>query len=302
MNRPSDEPRHESHAHATEEEVSEHSRLKSTVIYEVIEHEGEEELRRPLGALWWSGLAAGLSIGFSVLAEAYLHTFLPDASWRPAIENLGYSVGFLIVILGRQQLFTENTITAVVPVLSTPNRWHFLALIRLWSVVFVANIVGTVLFATFVAYGGAIDEEALDAARQLGVEILEAEWTSLFVRAILAGWLIAALVWIIPNSEGSKAFVIILLTYLIALNDLAHVIAGSVEVAIPLVEGTASLREAIFGFLVPVLLGNVVGGTVLFTLLTYGQVREELEEEEEIESEAVTAEREAKQRRRRSGG
>jgi formate/nitrite transporter FocA (FNT family) len=90
-------------------EAEERSSPSGAVVYQAISSEGEEELERPTSALMWSGLAAGMSMGFSFVAEALLRAHIPDASWRPLIVNFGYSVGFLIVVLGRQQLFTENT-------------------------------------------------------------------------------------------------------------------------------------------------------------------------------------------------
>ena len=99
------------------EEVSDLSTPRTPVIYEVVRRLGEEEMERPATSLWWSGVAAGLSISFSLLAQAILKTHLPDAAWTELISSLGYCVGFLIVILGRQQLFTESTITVVLPVL-----------------------------------------------------------------------------------------------------------------------------------------------------------------------------------------
>ena len=97
------------------ETVEERSRLPAPLIYEIVRRMGEEEMERPATSLWWSGVAAGLSISFSLLAQAVLRAHLPDTSWRPLLTSLGYPVGFLIVVLARQQLFTENTITPVLP-------------------------------------------------------------------------------------------------------------------------------------------------------------------------------------------
>ena len=98
--------------------VKEALRPRAALVYEIVRTEGEAELIRPFSALWWSGVAAGISIGFSFLSEAALAALLPASDWRPIIAKLGYAVGFLIVILGRQQLFTENVLTAVLPVIS----------------------------------------------------------------------------------------------------------------------------------------------------------------------------------------
>src|SRR5215207_8851999 len=98
-------------------EAEERSAPSGKVVYKAILKEGEGELARSSSALFWSGLAAGLSMGLSMIAEGLLHAHLPDAPWRPLVAKFGYSVGFLIVILGRQQLFTENTLTPVLPLL-----------------------------------------------------------------------------------------------------------------------------------------------------------------------------------------
>jgi formate/nitrite transporter FocA (FNT family) len=107
-----------------------------------IRYDGEEELNRPISALAWSGLAAGMSMGFSLVAEALFRTYLPDQPWRPLITSLGYPLGFLIVIIGRQQLFTENTLTAIIPLLARRNTATLLRVARLWTVVLVANPCG----------------------------------------------------------------------------------------------------------------------------------------------------------------
>jgi formate-nitrite transporter family protein len=119
---PSDTPRKaaESAQITTEEQedIEERSSPRAPVIYEIVRKHGEEEMTRPTVSLWWSGVAAGLSISFSLLAQALLQMHLPDEPWRPLVSCLGYSVGFLMVVLARQQLFTENTITVVLPVMA----------------------------------------------------------------------------------------------------------------------------------------------------------------------------------------
>ena len=92
------------------EDIEERSSPRTPVIYEIVRRLGEEEMVRPIVSLWWSGLAAGLSISFSLLAQAILQSRLPDVSWRPLVADLGYSVGFVMVVLSRQQLFTESTV------------------------------------------------------------------------------------------------------------------------------------------------------------------------------------------------
>ena len=126
--------------------------LPAHVVHEVVRGEGEHELERTAVSLLWSGLAAGLSMGFSFLVEAELQAALPHAPWTHLVAAFGYTVGFVIVVLGRQQLFTESTITAVLPVLTRRTLPMLGKLLRLWGLVLVANVVGTWGFASLLAF------------------------------------------------------------------------------------------------------------------------------------------------------
>lgn len=259
-----------------QEIVEDHTRLRAAHVYEIIRIEGEAELVRKPSALWWSGLAAGLSIGFSVIAEALLSANLPDQPWKPLVDNLGYSVGFLIVILGRQQLFTENTLTAVLPVIKRKKIRWLRAMLRLWLIVLSANVIGCIIFALTAAYSSMFTPEVHHAILEIGNHLMANTTTEMFVKAIAAGWLIAALVWILPSAEGAEFLIIVLITYLIALGDFTHIIAGSVEAFYLLAVGATSLNEVIFHFFLPTLCGNLIGGTALFAALSYAQVKEEI--------------------------
>jgi formate/nitrite transporter FocA (FNT family) len=258
------------------EDVEQRLRPRVPMLYEIIRKEGETELSRPLSGLWWSGIAAGLCIGFSMVSEGFLRGALPDVLWRPLIDNFGYSVGFLIVILGRQQLFTENTLTAVLPVMAVKSRANLVCMLRLWGVVLAANLVGAFLFALFCSKTGLFVPAVETAFREMAQHLTEIDPVDTFWRGIVAGWLIAVLVWMLPNSKGGEFMVIVLITYLIALGDFTHVIAGSVEAFWLLIDGGLSVGHVLGGFLLPTLLGNVVGGSVLFAMLSYVQVHDEI--------------------------
>ncbi|MCF1503352.1 formate/nitrite transporter family protein [Afifella sp. H1R] len=256
--------------------VEKRLRLSVPAIYEVVRQEGEEEMQRPTSSLWWSGIAAGLSIGFSLVAEAALRYHLPDAPWRPLIDNFGYCVGFLLVILARQQLFTENTIAPILPLAAEFTRKNVLCVLRLWSVVFVANMVGTLGVALFNAALPGTHPEVFQAMLEISQEMMDKSWFMMFVRAIGAGFLIAAIVWILPSASGSEFLVIVLFTYIIAIAEFTHIIAGSVEAFLLVAHGDISIFTMLWHFTVPVLIGNILGGTALFALLAYAQVKEEI--------------------------
>ncbi len=258
--------------------VEEAATLSPRLIFEAIRRNGEEELERPNRALWFSGIAAGILISFSVLGEALLRSKLPDAEWRYIVENLGYTFGFLLVILGRMQLFTENTITTVVPVLIDRSLETVGRLATLWGIVLVANVIGAFAVAIFLAQAPVLGPDIFQAMTDLSHHATGMPAWEGFARGIPAGVLIAALVWMLPTAKGSEVLLIVLFTWLIALGDFTHIVAGSVEMAFLMVQGDLGLGQALFGFFGPVLLGNVVGGTAIFTMLTWAQIQPEVEE------------------------
>ena len=179
---------------AEEESVERATKLAPKLIYEVIRRDGEEELTRPMSGIFWSGISAGLLISLSVLGEAIFRTYLPDASWSYLIENLGYSLGFLVVILGRMQLFTENTITTVLPVMADPCRRNYVATLRVWSVVLLANVIGAFAISALFVFTPAISPEIQPAIKSLSEHATGFEPSVAFFRAIPAGILVAAIV------------------------------------------------------------------------------------------------------------
>lgn len=257
------------------ETVEELARLRAPVIYRIISDEGRQELARPAASIWWSGLAAGMALGLSVVMKGLLHHYLPDTPWKPVLESFGYPVGFLIVVLGRLQLFTENTLTAILPILTQPSRKRFMQLTKLWGLVFVANVAGALIAAAFSTIPGMAGAEQLSAMLEISAESLDRSMLELFLKGVPAGFLIAAMVWMMPSSKGFEFWVVLLMTYLIALGGFTHVIAGTTEVGLLILNGQGGLA-LLPGFLLPAALGNLVGGTGLFAVLAYAQVKEEV--------------------------
>ena len=269
---PSDLTDHEEEAQAVEDVAH----LSPKLIFEAIRRSGEEELERPDRALWFSGIAAGILISFSVLGEALLRARLPDAEWRYVFENMGYTFGFLLVILGRMQLFTENTITTVAPALVERSRSCFQRTTQLWGIVLAANVIGAFLVATFFVYAPVLADDVAMAFQELSKHATGMSAGEGFMRGIPAGVLIAALVWMLPTAKGNEIGLIFLFTWLIALGDFTHIVAGSVEMAVLVWMGDITAATAIGGFFLPVLAGNIIGGTAIFALMAWGQVRDEL--------------------------
>ncbi len=257
---------------ATEQkEVKERTRPGAVVLHEAIREEGERELRRPNSALAWSGLASGLSMGFSLIAEGLIQASLPDEPWHPLLTKIGYTVGFFIVVLGHQQLFTENTLTAVLPLLNKRTAANLKRLLRLWVVVLVANLVGAFLIAWVLGHTDVFKPEVKHAFTDISLKSLEGGFWTHLLRGIFAGWLIALMVWLLPGAPSSEVVVIFFVTYLVGLGELVHIIIGSVYVFYIVTTGAVSWG-AYGQFMVPTLLGNIIGGVSLVAALNYGQV------------------------------
>lgn len=257
------------------QEAARRASLSVVVVHEAVREEGNRELQRPPMALAISGLAAGLSMGFSMLAEGLIHAYLPATVWRPLLENFGYSLGFLIVVLGRQQLFTENTLTVILPLLAHPQRAVLWKVLRLWTIVLIANLVGALIFAAIVAHSALFPAQIQRAFAEIARHSLRGGFGLTILRGIFAGWLIALMVWLLPASEGTRLHIIIILTYIVSLGGFAHIIAGSVDVLYLVNTGAVSWLTYLIGFMLPTLIGNIIGGVSLVAAINFAQVAAE---------------------------
>lgn len=246
-----------------EEEIIDRTAPPGEVVYAAVYAEGEHELQRKSLELALSGLAAGLSMGFSMVTEGLLRFYLPEAKWAPLVSKFGYAVGFLIVILGRQQLFTKNTVTVILPLLREKKVSVLGNVARLWIIVLLANLVGAFAFAAFVGHSHVFGPPVREVFTHMGQAAMKPAFWTLVTRGILAGWLIALMVWLLPFAESARTWVIIILAYVVGLADLPHVIAGNVETFFLVSIGAASFSKAIGSYLLPALLGNIVGGAAL---------------------------------------
>jgi formate/nitrite transporter FocA (FNT family) len=261
-----------------QKQAANNSTVGPLVIHEIVRAQGEKELERPFSSLAVSGLAAGLSIGFSFVAQAYLQAGLPEAPWARLVDSFGYSLGFLIVILGQQQLFTETTLTALIPTLTRRSVAAVLGTLRVWGIVLVANLVGTIIFGVISAQHGIFSPDAYAAMGKLSALTMAHPFGQTAITAGSAGWLIGLMIWLLPGAGPARSIIVILLTYVVALCQFPHVIAGSVEAAFGVASGQASVSDYLLRFLAPTLLGNTIGGTALVALLNHGSIAGELDQ------------------------
>ncbi|ELQ5982145.1 formate/nitrite transporter family protein [Cronobacter sakazakii] len=259
---------------------------RAMAIHEHIRQDGEKEMERDAMALFWSAIAAGLSMGASLLAKGIFHVHLEGIPGGFLLESLGYTFGFIIVIMARQQLFTENTVTAVLPVMQNPTGTNMLLLLRLWGVVLLGNIIGTGLAALAFEFMPIFDETTRDAFVTIGMEVMHNSPGEMFANAIISGWIIATMVWMFPSAGAAKIVVIILMTWLIALGNTTHIVVGTVEILYLVFNGTIHWSEFFWPFALPTLAGNIIGGTFIFALLSHAQIRNDMSNKKKSEEKA----------------
>lgn len=253
-------------------EAEDRTSVAVLVVHEAIRKDGDEELGRPVAALAWSGFAAGLSMGFSFLGQAVLANYLPQAKWAPLLTNFGYSFGFVMAIVGRQQLFTENTLTAIIPLLAKRNLSTLLAVLKLWAVVLAANLLGAGAFAWAIEKMPILKPEFTAPLMEVARNASSVTAESALLRGIFAGWLIAMVVWMNAATDSSRISIIIIFTYLIGLAGLTHIVAGTVEVMYLVANGNKTWLDVIGNYMLPTLAGNILGGVALVSALNHAQV------------------------------
>jgi formate/nitrite transporter FocA (FNT family) len=244
------------------------------VVHATIARAGEHELQRPARSLLWSGVAAGFAIMASVSLSGALHA---RGGGGELVTALGYPIGFLIAVMGRLQLFTEQTVVAIIPLARAPSVATAIRVARLWALVLTGNLAGTCAAAALVVLGHVQPPDVLHGMLAVSAKLQEGTAGELFAHAIPAGFTMAAIAWVLSAERRHSFWVIAAFTYAISASGWAHVVAGSAEAFLLLWSGTESLGWFVGHFFLPVLAGNVVGGTGLFALLAHAQVADEIE-------------------------
>jgi formate/nitrite transporter FocA (FNT family) len=252
------------------------TRLSALEIHENIRAPAVEELERPASSLLFSSLAAGMLIGFSFLASGFVSYYAPEP-YKHAFASMAYPVGFMFVIMGRSELFTENTLEPVIPLLHKRDGKTLRQMLRMWGLLIVGNMVGAAVFAWILAATTMIDPALHPTLQKLAGEAMQGGFGQVFYLAIFGGWLIALLAWLLASTVDSIAqlFLIWVTTVPIAAFHFRHSIAGSVEVFYRAASGTSGWGEVLGEFVVPALIGNAIGGVILVALFNYAQVAEE---------------------------
>jgi formate/nitrite transporter FocA (FNT family) len=246
-------------------------------IYAQVALNARQELSRSTISLLISGFAGGTFMGLSAMGNAIVLALLTSGGAIAAtgtvqvVAKMFYPLGFIVVILGRSQLFTENTLYPVALVLS--EKRHFWNTMRLWSAVLPSNVLGALAFASLAALTPALKPEFVQALSQLGLEALHNPPATVFWSGVLGGWIIALAAWLVSGSHSITGSVMIIwmLTFVVGLGNFAHCIATSGEILVAVLTNQAPWR-AYPAWLLAAVAGNICGGVGMVTLIEYGQV------------------------------
>lgn len=246
------------------------------IIREQLEKE-VKEYHRDSKELFMSALAAGLEVGFSLFTMGVLYTLYVNYLNPSALHVLlsfGYAIGFIFVIIGRSELFTEHTTLAIMPVLDgsiSPKR-----LFGMWGTVFSGNLLGGYFFAFLLTLiGPKMGIISNDAFYHLGYQMVKYDWKVILGSGIMAGWLMGLLSWLVTSSQEtiSRIFVVILVTTVIGLGGLHHSIVGSIEVFSGLLSSSKITVMDYSKFQLNATIGNLIGGTVFVAVLKFSLTR-----------------------------
>ncbi len=267
--------RHKSAAGAEQEQGPDHqkhlSRPSAEEIYKQVATNARQELKRSSVSLALSGFGGGTFMGLSALGTALALALLPHTPGTTVISRMFYPLGFIVVIIGRSQLFTENTLYPVALVLA--EKKEFWNTMRLWAVVLPSNVLGAFAFAALASLTPALSSPVLQSLAQLGVDAIAHPPATVFWTGVMGGWIIALAAWLVSGSHSITGSVMIiwLLTFIVGLGNFAHCIATSGEVFITILTRQAPWSAYPHWF-IPAVLGNICGGVGMVTILEYGQV------------------------------
>ena len=241
-------------------------------IYEQVSLNAKRELARKTLPLALSGLVGGLTMGLTGLSVSIIMSMVGGTASGQIAAFFFYPLGFMVVILGRSQLFTENTLYPVALVLA--ERRHYLATLRLWATVFPSNIAGAFLFALLAVRTGALRPEYVHALTQMGIEAQGVTASHAFWSGVVGGWIIAMVAWLVTGSHSITGSVMLIwtMTFIVGLGHFAHCIATSGEMLAAVLDHQLTALQYL-GWLFPATAGNIAGGCLLVTLLEYGQAK-----------------------------
>ncbi|UII19229.1 formate/nitrite transporter family protein [Fulvivirga ligni] len=258
------------------EDVSNEPKTIYHIFQEQIDTGLAEHKRSPLG-LFVSSFAAGLEVGFTLFLVGILYTLVHDKVSEPVMHLIlaaAYPVGFIFVVIGRSELFTEHTTLAVIPVLQ--KETNVKSLLKLWSIVYLGNLLGGYIMAGILALQGpSMEIISVDAFYHIAHKLVKYDWLIITGSSILAGWLMGQLSWLVTSSQEtiSRMIMVVLITALIGVGGLHHSIVGSIEVFAGVLTSNEVSWFDYMHFQFFTTIGNIIGGVVFVSVIKFSAIR-----------------------------
>ncbi len=249
---------------------------------------GLDQYRRSTQRLFASSFSAGLELGFSLFLIGIFYTLFHgkiEDYYLTCLIAVAYSLGFIFVVIGRSELFTEHTTLAVIPVLQ--GITSIKSLLKIWIIIYIGNLLGGYLFSfIFVTLGPAMGIISKEAFYHLAIKMVDFNWAIILGSSIIAGWLMGLLSWLVTSAQEtiSRIIIVALITTVIGFGGLHHSIAGSIEVFAGTISDARIKIGDYFHFQSWTTLGNIIGGVVFVAIMKYTMVEKNIAKENSDES------------------
>lgn len=253
-------------------------RFNAKDILERVLYDADEEISRGNRELIFSAIAAGIAITITLL----LYSTVSSSVDSYVLGSILYPLGFIYIILGNYQLYTENTLP---PVALTIERISSIpSLLKMWFLILFGNILGGLIGSITLFYGNVLSEEAGNYVIKIAQSSVELGFTSLFFKGVFAGIIVAGVVWIDFSVKDSiSRIILVYVAFLsIPLGNLYHVVVSTTEMFYLIMATDVSILSTIISFPLPVLIGNTVGGVIFVTLINYFQTPSYIQENSDL--------------------
>lgn len=257
------------------------NRFSASEIFQRVVASAEEEVEDTHVELFFSGIAAGFAIAVTVLGYTVVAAAVGDAEGlTQLLAPLLYPIGFVIIVIGHYQLYTENTLPPVTLVLT--RLASVPALLRVWGLVIAGNFVGVAVGAYLLAVTGVFAPHEAAVAQGFAAKALAQSWWDLFYNGVFAGWLVAGLVWVDHGARDTIARIALVyaIVFVIPAADLYHVVTSTAESLYLLFRGGATPMALFRDYLLPVFLGNTIGGVVPVAIINFAHTGEHVANED----------------------
>lgn len=256
-----------------------HALNKPKTVDEILNEQIETAMHehdRPNFNLFLSSTSAGLEIGFSIFLMAAIHSLfygVVHPSLLHVLLAMAYPLGFVFVIIGKSELFTEHTTLAVIPVLN--GNVSLKKLMVLWGIVYGGNLLGGYVFGYILSIlPGRMEILDPGSFEILAKKLTDHPWNIILGSGILAGWLMGLLSWLITSARDtiSRILLVGLITTVIGIGGLHHSIVGSIEVFTAVLTSQAVTWTDYFTVQLWATLGNIIGGVVFVAFIKFSHV------------------------------